>query len=272
VSKIYDRGNPFLLSLDRECLLTYLLEVNVPELSVKIAAIEKLNEIGNEKFNTTNSYLYKDKIFQIGGNKTIMVVTVKEIGSEKELKRLVFSKDEEIPFKNSGIIEDYTTNRSFKTEELETSKLLLKMFNKGNSGVAVSPTSNGYQLTIGASETITQGGGGGMVMIGGSGGGMTVNSTGSGMVVTSSFNPTFYSFGGYSYGVANKTRRIECLFNNNFEHVEGEVPQNIFNRLRTHTLNLPKAKAETVFKQNDFMVYGRYFEKENIYKLFKFSE
>src|SRR5690606_31756693 len=112
--------------------------------------IEKLNEIGNEKFNTTNSYLYKDKIFQIGGNKTIMVVTVKEIGSEKELKRLVFSKDEEIPFKNSGIIEDYTTNRSFKTEELETSKLLLKMFNKGNSGVAVSPTSNGYQLTIGA--------------------------------------------------------------------------------------------------------------------------
>ncbi len=272
LSKVYDRGNSFILSIDKEGLFTYLLEFKVPELSVKISAIEKLNEIGDEEFNTTNSYLYKDKIYQIGGNKTIMVVTVKELGSEKELKRLVFSKDEEIPFKNSGIIEDYTTNRSFKTEELETSELLLKMFNKGNSGIAVNSTTNGYQITIGASETIRQGGVGGMVMIGSSGGGMTINNTGSGMVVTSSFNPTFYSFGGYSYGVANITRRIECLFDEDFEHIEGEIPQNVFNRLRDHISNLTKAKAETVFKLDDFMIYGRYFGKENEYKFFKFSD
>src|SRR5690606_22325633 len=102
--------------------------------------------------------------------------------------------------------------------------------------------------------------------------GMTLNSTSSGMVVTSSFNPTFFSYGGYPSIESNKTKRIECLFNDNFDHIEGEIPQNVFNRLKKHTSNLPKAKAETVFKMNDFFVYGRYFTIENVYKFFKFSE
>ena len=271
VSKIYDRGNTFILSIDKESSFTYLLEFNVPELSVKIAAIEKLNEVGDEKFNTTNSYLYKDKIFQIGGNSKIMVLTVKEIATKKELKRWVFSKDEEIPFKNSSIIEEYTTNQSHKTEELDNTALFLQIFNKGNGAVAVNPTSNGYQITMGGSENIKNGGGPyfGTKLVNT---GMTLNSTSSGMVVTSSFNPTFFSYGGYPSIESNKTKRIECLFNDNFDHIEGEIPQNVFNRLKKHTSNLPKAKAETVFKMNDFFVYGRYFTIENVYKFFKFSE
>lgn len=273
LSKIYDRGNTFILSIDKESLFTYLLEFSVPELSVKIAAIEKLNEIGDEKFNTTNSYLYKDKIFQIGGNSKIMVLTIKELGTKMELKRLVLSKDEEISFKNSPIIQEDSTNQSIKTEELDKTALLLQIFNNGNSGVAVNPTSNGYQVTMGGSEIIKKGGGAfGPMMMGGPGNGMTINSTSSGMIVTSSFNPTFYSFGGYPYQETNRAKRIECLFDENFEHIEGETPQNVFNRLRKHTSNLPKAKAETLFKMNDFFVYGRYFTIENVYKFFKFSE
>src|SRR5690606_325887 len=192
LSKIYDRGDSFILSIDKESLFTYLLEFNVPELSVKIAAIEKLNQIGDEKFNTTNSYLYKDKIFQIGGNSKIMVLTIKEIATEKELKRFVLSKDEEISFKNSPIIEENATNQSIKTEELDNTALLLQIFNNGNSGVAVNPTINGYQITIGGSEIIKKGGGAFGPMMMGSPGGMTLNNTSSGMVVSSSFNPTFY--------------------------------------------------------------------------------
>ena len=272
LSKIYDRGDSFILSIDKESLFTYLLEFNVPELSVKIAAIEKLNQIGDEKFNTTNSYLYKDKIFQIGGNSKIMVLTVKEIATEKELKRFVLSKDEEISFKNSPIIEENATNQSIKTEELDNTALLLQIFNNGNSAVAVNPTINGYQITIGGSEIIKKGGGAFGPMMMGSPGGMTLNNTSSGMVVSSSFNPTFYSFGGYPYNEAHRTKRIESLLNEDFEHVEGEIPQNVFNRLKKHTSNLPKAKAETLFKMNGFFVYGRHFTIENSYKFFKFSE
>ncbi len=273
VSKIYDRGDSFILSIDKEDLFTYLIEFEVPELSVEISAVEKLNEIGDEKFNTTNSYLYKDKIFQIGGNSKIMVFTVKELGTKKELKRFVVSKDEDIPFKNSDIIEEYTTNQSIKMKELDKTNLLLQIFNNGNGGIAVNPTKTGYQVTLGGSEIIKKGGGGfGPMMMGGPGNGMTINSTSSGMVVTSGFNPTFYSFGGYSYNEASRTKRVECLFNEDFEHLDGEIHQNVFNKLRTHISNLPKAKAETVFKMDDFFVYGRYFAKENVYKFFKFSE
>ncbi|MCB0453642.1 MAG: hypothetical protein KDC94_12315 [Aequorivita sp.] len=274
LSKIYDRGDSFILSIDKEGLFTYLLEFKVPDLSVKIASIEKLNGIGDEKFNTTNSYLYKDKIFQIGGNSKIMVLTVKELATKKELKRFVLSKDEDIPFKNSAIIEEYATNQSIKKKELDKTNLLLQIFNGGNSGVAVNPTSTGYQLTLGGNEIIKRGGGGfgGPMVFVGPGNGMMINSTNSGMVVTSGFNPTFYSFGSFPYNEANRTKRIECLFNEDFEHIDGEIPQNVFNRLRNHTSNLPKAKAETVFRMDDYFVYGRYFTIDNVYKFFKFSE
>jgi hypothetical protein len=269
VSKIYDRGNTFILSIDKENLFTYLLEFKVPELSVKIEVIEKLNEIGDEKFNTTNSYLYKDKIFQIGGNRKIMVLTIKELATKKELKRLVFTKDEEIPFKNSPIIQEYITNQSIEIEELETTALLLQIFNYGNSGISVNPTNKGYQITMGGSEIIKK--------AGAFGPGMGTNLGGipfydNGMIVSRSFNPTLFSFGGYPFSEANRIKRIECLFNDDFEHIEGEILQNVFNTLRTHTSNLPKAKAETVFKMNDFFVYGRYFTIGNVYKFFKFSE
>src|SRR5690606_41560046 len=101
----------------------------------------------------------------------------------------------------------------------------------------VNHTRTGYQLKLGGNEIIKRGGGGfgGSLMFGGTGNGMMINSTSSGMVVTSGFNPTFFSFGSFPYNEANRTKRIECLFNEDFEHIDGEIPQNVFNRLKNHT-------------------------------------
>ena len=262
LSKLYDRGSKFVLTMDGGLSHTYLFEFNLSELSAKNEAIENLTEVGDETFSTNNSYLFKDKIFQIGANKKIMIVTIKDLETKKELKRLTFSRDEEIPFKNSSIIEEQASKSSTKVKELEDNKYFFKIFRKGNSGITVAQKDNNYQITMGGSEEINKGGAfvGATAMMGGQ------NNVGS---FATSFNPTSYAFDHYK---KDKSVRIESLFNQNFEHIDGEIPQNSFDKLRAYTLQVPKAKAETVFRMNDFIVYGRYFSSENIYKFFKFSE
>ena len=83
------------------------------------------------------------------------------------------------------------------------------------------------------------------------------------------FNPIFTAYNSYQY---NKSTRIECLFNDNFEHLDGIIPQNVFDKIRVYTLRNPNGKAENVFKINDFLIYGKYNSKEDTYELIKFSE
>lgn len=264
-SKFYDRGSQFILTIDEGRLYTYLFKFNVPELSVELKTIENMQEIGDEKFNTNNSYLFKDKIFQIGGNSTIMVFTVKDLITEKELKRLALSKDEEISFKNSPIMQEGNSFGSSGKRALKNTSQFLRKITSEDIGVAVIPTKDGYQITMGGNKKVRSAYSGTM-MTGGFGGGMPVGNTGA---ITISYNPTFYSYNSYKN---NKSTRIECLFDTDFEHIEGVVVENIFDKIRDYTLQNPNAKAENVFKMKDFFVYGKYFSKENAYRLFKFSE
>src|SRR5690606_3094444 len=95
------------------------------------------------------SYLFQDKIFQIGGNKKIMVLTVKDLETGKELKRLTVSNNEEITFKNSPIIQEGNAFLPGSKRELDNTSQFLRKISSENIGVAVFPTKNGYQITIG---------------------------------------------------------------------------------------------------------------------------
>ncbi|HBC05165.1 MAG TPA: hypothetical protein DC015_13465 [Aequorivita sp.] len=86
---------------------------------------------------------------------------------------------------------------------------------------------------------------------------------------TFSFNPVFYSFYSYKF---NKSTRIECLFDENFEHIPGATPHNVFDTIEAFTLKNPKAKAETIFKIQNSFIYGKYNDEADTYELFKFIE
>ena len=96
--------------------------------------------------------------------------------------------------------------------------------------------------------------------------GMTIATVG---VVTVSFNPVMYSFYSYKY---NKSTRIECLFNENFEHIPEIMPHNVFDSIEAFTLKNPKAKAENIFKLHDSFIYGKYNKGEDTYDLYRFTE
>lgn len=146
---------------------------------------------------------------------------------------------------------------------MEDNKYFFKIFRKGNSGIAVVQKDKDYHIVVGGSEEINPTSGpfmGGRSMMVGQ------NNAGT---MTTSFNATSSAF---DYYKKDKSVRIESLLNENFEHIEGEISQNAFDKLRAHTLPLKYAKAESVFRMNGSIIYGRYFGKDNVYKYFQFSE
>ena len=262
LSKFYDRGSSFILTIDDGSLFTYLFEFSVPDLSGKLRAIENLNKIGDEEFNTNNSYLFQDKIFQIGGNKKIMVLTVKDLETGKELKRLTVSNNEEITFKNSPIIQEGNAFLPGSKRELDNTSQFLRKISSENIGVAVFPTKNGYQITIGGNIRNVYSGP--MVTSGFGGGAPTGNN-----ISPPTYNPVYFAFDSYKN---NKSTRIECLFDTDLNHINGDVTENVFDRIRNYTIQNKNVKAENIFKMKDSIIYGIYNGIGNTYSLFKFSE
>ena len=267
VCKIYDRGNKFVLSIDEGILYTYLFEFTLPELTVSLKTSQKkqLPNDGNPAIN--NSYLFGDKIFQITANSNRMLFTIKNLENEEVLKQIELSKDEEITFKNSPIIQEGTAMASSERRNLDETSQFLRKISDEDIGVAVMPIKEGYRITIGGNKKLNVNTGGVFgvpnIIVGGPAGGSMFNGE------YNFFNPIFTAYNSYQY---NKSTRIECLFNDNFEHLDGIIPQNVFDKIRVYTLRNPNGKAENVFKINDFLIYGKYNAKEDTYELIKFSE
>lgn len=264
--KIYDRGSSFLLTIDSGLLYTYIFEFKVPDLNVNLKTVEKEQLPFVGFLPESNSYLFEDNIYQISALSDTLIFTVKNIDTKKELKRIELSKDEEITFKNSPIMQEGTSFGAKKTRELEKTSQFLRKITTEDIGLAVVSNKNGYQITIGGKmEVSSSGGGGGMIMTG-LNTGMSIATVGA---FTFTFNPVIYSFYSYKY---NKSTRIECLFDENFEHIPGGTPHNIFDTIEAFTLKSPKARAETIFKLQNSFIYGKYNDEADTYELFQFSE
>jgi len=81
--------------------------------------------------------------------------------------------------------------------------------------------------------------------------------------------PTFYAYSGYTY---TKSTRIDCLFDENMTHVQGEVAVNAFDHIKEFSDEILNEKAETIFKFNGYFVYGYYESLYDKYFLRKFED
>ncbi|RMB59121.1 hypothetical protein EAX61_08650 [Dokdonia sinensis] len=107
-----------------------------------------------------------------------------------------------------------------------------------------------------------QGGGGGMMMPGF--GGLPIATVGA---VTMSFNPASFAYG--SYGATGSTR-IESMFDGDFNHIDGEVVDNIFDRIDRHTERLRKF-ADNIFLKDGKVLFGNYDPRIKEYTLYSFE-
>jgi len=144
-SKLYIRENGLVFTLDENLNVTYIIEISLPDLNYTLTTVEKTPL--NKLFKTTksNSFLFEDNIFQIKASHKEMIFEVKELSSQKELKKIHLLREDSIYFKNSPIIK----HGEFQDRELKnTSRFLLSISNT-DLGIVVLPIQNGYRITMG---------------------------------------------------------------------------------------------------------------------------
>ncbi|WP_418500286.1 hypothetical protein [Flagellimonas sp.] len=255
ILKMYPEKHGFKLTIDTQTL-TYIIDVSTEELNYTLSTIEKPS-ISAPMVNS-NSFILDDKIYLISSSDEEMVFSIKSLETGKELKNLQVKKDEEIIFKNTPIIQEGGTYKDYR--EMEKSSKFLRRLSKEDIGVAVVKSNNDYVITMGSKKEMVRGGAPMMMP----GFGMPMGAIG-GFTVT--FNPTFYAYGSYN---STKATRIECLFDQDFNHKSGDIPKNVFDIITESADTFPKKDAETVFKLNDSYIWGVYNKKLNQYTLFKF--
>ena len=187
-----------------------------------------------------------------------MGFSVKTLDSGEELKNIIITKDDEITFSNTPIIQEGGMYSSYR--EMEKTSKFLRRLGKEDIGVAVSKHKGNYVVTMGSKKEISRGGAPMMMP----GVGFPMASAGA-FAVT--FNPTFFAYGSYS---STKATRIECLFDENLNHKEGEIPKNSFDRIKEAADKFPSTDAETVFRLDDFYIWGFYNKKLDKYMMYKF--
>ncbi|WBX76422.1 hypothetical protein PG911_17620 [Tenacibaculum ovolyticum] len=90
-------------------------------------------------------------------------------------------------------------------------------------------------------------------MIGGISTGIAIASLGN---TTVFFNPTQFTF---NATLNSKSTRIECLFDQNFNHINGEIDKNVFDKMQKDNANF--TNDMTVIKYKNYFIKGSYNKK-----------
>ena len=65
---------------------------------------------------------------------------------------------------------------------------------------------------------------------------------------------------------------INCLFDNNFNHLEGDVKKTAFDELRAFSETKSNLIARVLFKFNNALYYGAYDKEPGTYSFYKFND
>lgn len=177
---------------------------------------------------------------------------IHDLKTKELIKTLTFNKEDSISFKNSPIILEGGDFSNYR--ELDRTAQFLRKVTNSNVSTFVHKNGENFIITIGSSEPKEQAQI--VYLSGGLVGGIIAG------VANALLTTTYHSY------VTTKSTRIECLFDEKFNHITGQIPFNGFDKIKNYVdeNDLNKAPLQSVFKYKDDYVFG-YFNKElNVYK------
>jgi len=264
-NKVYCYSNKMVISLDHRKDFTILIKIDLEDLTSEIKTY-KFDEVDGKQFSNikSNSYIYQDILFQTKVSKYELYLSAYNLITDRLIKKYQVKKDENIAFKNTNLIqENDAAIFSSQTRVLETSKQILRKMASGDPGISVYETNGYWEVTLGGKKDVKQGGG---MMIGG---GMPMASASAGAVTFTVSTPTMHSFSSYT---STKSVYFKCLFNKDMQHIEGDVKKNPFDKIKTFSDDTYEdLSIETIFKRENYFVFGYYDSVTKKYTLRKFE-
>jgi len=235
---------------------TFIIEINKDDGTYEYQKVDNITIEENPSKLGYNSFVFEAYFVSVNSTPNKLNLSIYNYKTGDVLKKYQILKNEEITFKNSPIILEGGEFNNYR--ELEKTSQFLRKVSNPNIGVSMYRNENNFVITLGASKEYSTGGfypsafGG---FIGGAIGGAL-----------------FSFFDSYNQSKIKSTR-IECLFDENFNHIEGKVPLNGFDKINSFLdeKDLKKTPLQTVFKYQDDYIWGSYNKTAKLYSLFKFD-
>jgi len=250
-NKIYQNGSSLYLTFDVNKKSTQIYTIDLESLNLSLNVVP-YPEQGIESFKKFNSFLYKNKLYQIASSKEEMKFAIKTLEG-KLIKDFYINKNKPITIKNSPIIQEGATALPFVTKrKLEATKKYLRKITSGQLGLTVLEQDQSYYISLGGFEYIHNGG---PMMV------TTANGNFTG------FNTTYASYSGYT---TTKSTYFNSIFDLNFNHKKGDFKDSIFDKIEAYKTPLRYITAEDVFFHDNTLYFGYFNQKNSEYNLIKF--
>jgi hypothetical protein len=258
--KAFTNGNNLIFTFDNNQNFTQMLNFNLSDFSVSQKSFPQ-PYLEQTEFNSTdcNSFLLKDKIVQMKINSDKMILSIKDLEGT-ELKNFSLLADKEIDFKNSEIIQE--NGRIKNTRILENSNQLLRKIYNQNPSISCYENENKIYLTLGSVSLVQNNN---AIMYGGMIGGFT------GALIGAAISSN-YSVNNLNSYKDRKVVYVNCLFDNDFNHIDGAIKKLSFDELRVFADKNDFFTNETVFKFNNFLYLGSYNGVTKNYSFYKFND
>lgn len=252
--KLYIFENKICISIDYHFDFTDLITINLNDFNSNIVRI-KSTEL-KKTFDAT-SFLTPNYLIQSKLNSKKIMIEIKD-SNFNIIKTLTINDNEEIPFKNSDIIQE--TGKIKNTRILDKSNQLIRKITGGYYSISCFEKSDDIIITIGGvthanhnSNILTISG-----LIGGF----------SGVLIAAIIvgNMPLNNINSYAN---RKVVYINCLFDRNFNHLEGEVQKTALDKVRLFSENNLIYDSKTIFNLNNAIYFCGKIGKSN-YDIIKF--
>lgn len=261
--KVYTQGNNVVFTIDISKRFTQLISVNLNDFtffqkSYNQPYVEETLSVSGGV--DSNSFFTDNQLIQMKLNTEKMLLSIKDLEGN-ELKSFEVIDGEEIAFKNSDIIQE---NKDIKnTRILDKSSQLLRKIYYQNPSVSCYSFNNKKYLSIG-SVSDPENGNANLYTIGAMYGFM-----GSLLATALSSNYSMDNLNSYK---GRKVVYVNCQFDSNFNHIDGELKKLAFDELRIFADTKKKLLSQTVFKLNSNLYFGGYDTLNETYSFYKFKD
>lgn len=266
-NKLYGYDNKLVLTLDNEVNKTTFITIDLTTFKSDIASYDQAKPSCVNLYPTSNSYIYKDHLYQFSACPNEMVLSVGSLKQGEIVQEFRVNKEDEIYFRNSAIIQEGPSLGGESERELSKTKQFLRKVSRSEIGISVYETSAGIEVMLGGYKEIQTGAGGGGMMMGGG----TISTPMGPVAMAPTYNPTFYGYSAYKF---TKSVYFKSLLNSQtFDHEEGVVPNNIFDKIQAFTKGMDDSMtAETLFKKDGACVLGYYLKTNRHYVMRAFMD
>lgn len=267
-SKIYCYNHNIVLSLDKEENETSLIFINLNDYTVVNKKFKHGDfRIKNNQRTLSNSYIYNDQLYQLKISKSELCFTVHCIKTNSLIKQYYANSEEDINFKNTPLIlRKDIGGKDFTERNLGKTKQILKKLITGAIGISVYPIGDKLEVQLGGIKECYPTGN--MLIAGLSGAiGGAIISGGRYIYVP---DYTMYSYSNYAN---SRSVYFKCLLNNrNLNYIPGKIGLNPFDKIKQFVIkNKIPATTQTIFKIDNYFVFGYYSDKSKKYYLHKFE-